>query len=182
VDPDRIRIRPADQPAAPHARVFRRLIDLPRVIVWDAIVDPVLVAGWLGEAEIEAEPGGRFEVRPGAPEGRRPPGLGPGRITSLTAPAELEVECETDGGPMRVRFVLDDVPGGPRDRSTALSITVSPPAPLARPDEASAAWLTHLDLLPGLLRGHPVDWDRWAPDCESAWQAHRAAAGGPGGG
>jgi uncharacterized protein YndB with AHSA1/START domain len=179
VEPDRTEIRPADQSPAPHSLAFRRLLDLPRGIVWDALVDPVLVSGWLGEADIEAVPGGRFEVRSGAPEARRPPGLGCGRIVALTAPAELEIESApgAGGGRTRLRFVLDDLPGGPRDRSTGLSVTVSPPAPFARPDEVAAAWLSHLDLLPGLLHGHPVDWDRWAADCEPGWRAHRAAAG-----
>jgi uncharacterized protein YndB with AHSA1/START domain len=179
VEPDRTRIRPADDPSAPHALAFRRLIDLPRGIVWDALVDPVLVAGWLGEADIDAVPGGRFDVRPGAPEGRRPPGLGRGRVAAVTAPEELAVESTADAGArrLRVRFVLEDVPGGPRDRSTALSLTVTPSAPFPHPEDATAAWQTHLDLLPALLHGHPVDWDRWAADCEPEWRAYRSGSG-----
>jgi uncharacterized protein YndB with AHSA1/START domain len=178
VEPDGTRIRPADDPTAPQALTVRRLLDLPRRIVWDALVDPVLVSGWLGEADIDAVPGGRFEVRPGAPEGRRPPGLGLGVITAIAVPAELMIESSPDGrdAPTRVRFALEDVPGGPRDRSTALSVTVSPAVPFPRPEEAGAAWRTHLDLLPALLHGHPVDWDRWAADCEPVWRAHRAGA------
>jgi uncharacterized protein YndB with AHSA1/START domain len=176
VEPDRTGVRPTDEPTASHALSFGRRLDLPRGIVWDALVDPVLVSGWLGEAEIDPVPGGRFDVSPGAPEHRRPAALGRGVVVAMAAPRELEVESAEEAGaaPVRIRFVLDDVPGGPRDRSTAITVTVTSPTPFARPEEAGAAWLTHLDLLHDLLHGRIADWDRWAADREPAWLAHRA--------
>ena len=176
MEPDRTGVRPADEPTPSHALSFGRRLDLPPVIVWDALVDPVLVSGWLGEADIEAAPGGRFDVRPGAPEHRRPVGVGRGVVVSIAAPRRLEIEStgEADAAPARVRIILDDVPGGPRDRSTEITVTITTPTPLAHPEEARAAWLTHLDLLHELLHGRIADWDRWAADREPAWLAHRA--------
>jgi uncharacterized protein YndB with AHSA1/START domain len=155
---------------------FGRLIDLPRTIVWDALVDPVLVSGWLGDAEIDAVPGGRFDVCPGAPDGRRPVEFDRGRIGSIAAPGELAIESSpgASGVRTRVHFALADVPGGPRDRSTALTVTVSSATPFAHPARTSAVWLTHLDVLRELLHGHPADWDSWVTDWEPTWQAHHA--------
>jgi uncharacterized protein YndB with AHSA1/START domain len=180
VEPERTEVRPADDPTASHALAFGRLIDLPRGIVWDALVDPVLVSGWLGDAEIDAVAGGRFDLRPGAPAGRRP--IEPGRavIGAIAAPVELAIESAADlnGVRTRVRFALEDVPGGPRDRSTALTVTVSSTAPFPHPERTSAAWLTHLDVLRDLLHGHPADWDSWATDWEPTWQTHHAGSRG----
>lgn len=194
MEPDRAGARPADDapgagsggapggpppPGDPHGTgelVIRGLIDLPRGIVWDAIADPVLVAGWLGEADIDAVPGGRFVVRPGAPVDRRPLQGLRGSVSLVSAPAELVVESAPETGDewSRIRFTLTDVPGGPRDRSTELTITVSFDPPRARTEETRCAWLTHLDQLRELLHGRPVDWNRWTSDWEPVWAAHRA--------
>ncbi len=176
MEPDRTGVRPADEPSASHALSFGRRLDLPRVIVWDALVDPVLLSGWLGEADIEPVPGGRFDVRPGAPAARRPAGLGRGVVVAIAAPGELEVESAGEDGDasMRLRVVLDDVPGGPRDRSTEITVTVTTATPLPDPEEVGASWRTHLDLLTGLLHGRVVDWGRWDADGEPVWQAYRA--------
>ncbi len=157
-----------------------RLLDLPRGIVWDAFVDPVLVSGWLGEADIDAAVGGRFDVRPGAPAGRRPLEPGPVRILRIAAPGTLEIEPagHPHGPATRIRIMLEDVPGGPRDRSTVLTVTVSSSVPFPHPEEARAAWLTHLDALRDLLHGHPADWDSWAAEWEPVWLAYCAASSG----
>jgi uncharacterized protein YndB with AHSA1/START domain len=178
VEPDRADVRRADDPGAPHGLQLARLIDLPRVIVWDALVDPVLLSGWLGDADVDLREGGRFRLHPGAPDGRRPTGLRKGRIVAITPPEGLEIRSDVDaaGVASRLRFRLGDVPGGPRDRSTALTVTLSSTTPLAHPAETRATWLTHLDLLRELLHGRPVDWDRWAFDWEPVWQTN---LGGP---
>ena len=41
---------------------FARELEFSPVIVFDALVDADLVAGWLAEAEIEAAPGGRYDL------------------------------------------------------------------------------------------------------------------------
>ncbi len=77
---------------------LERLIDLPRAIVWDALLDPVLVEGWL-------HPTARLvsgEVR----ERREP---------SPDATAVLETALEPFG---RLRFELDERDGGTRGTST----------------------------------------------------------------
>ena len=179
MEPDRTGVRPADEPTASHALSFGRRLDLPRAIVWDALVDPVLVSGWLGEADIDAVPGGRFDVRPGAPAGRRPPGLRRGVVVAIAAPGELDIESASEAGatPIRLRVVLDDIPGGPRDRSTEITVTITSAAPLPDPEAVTAAWRTHLDLLHDLLHGRVADWDRWEADWEPVWRAHRAGTG-----
>jgi uncharacterized protein YndB with AHSA1/START domain len=59
---------------------IERKIELPPPIVWDALVDPDLVAGWLAGAGIDLRVGGRYDLiwqRDGV---RR---VGPGVITEL---------------------------------------------------------------------------------------------------
>jgi hypothetical protein len=36
----------------------------------------------------------------------------------------------------------------------------------------TAYWLTDLDQLADLLRGHPVDWAHWERDQADTWSAH----------
>ena len=48
-------------------RDFERRIDLPRAIVWDALLDPVLVEGWLHPTArlLDGDVGERIEPAPG---------------------------------------------------------------------------------------------------------------------
>ena len=41
---------------------FTRDYDLPVEIVWDALIDPDLVVGWLADATIEPRVGGVFDL------------------------------------------------------------------------------------------------------------------------
>ena len=41
---------------------FEHSYDLAREIVWDALVDPDLVSGWLAEADIEPRLHGRYDL------------------------------------------------------------------------------------------------------------------------
>ncbi len=79
-----------------------RRIDLPRAIVWDALLDPVLVEGWL-------HPTARLldgvEERIDPVEGRT---------------AVLATVLEPFGA---LRFELDEVEGGTRGTSTVLRLT-----------------------------------------------------------
>jgi hypothetical protein len=107
---------------------LERRIDLPRAIVWDALVDPLLVEGWL-------HPAAR---------------LLDGDVGELIEPADdvtavLETTLEPFG---ELRFELDELEGGTRGTSTGLRLTA----------EATAGWQDRLDELENLLRGHPVDW------------------------
>ncbi len=177
--------------------ILRRSYALPRAIVWDALVDPVLASGWLGELDIDPRVTGSYRLRYHAPAARRPHDLSSAVIRDLAEPEVLALEAG-DGFQVRVR--LDDVPGGPRNRSTILHLTVSvtAPAPVLAPDpahvrtEASAAeqsahpaafaeavrlraaWLLHLDQLDELLHGRPVDGSCWSDVQDEAWLAHLA--------
>ena len=120
---------------------IERVIDLPRVIVWDALVDPVLVEGWLhpelllvgGEPAVEL----RERVDP-----------------SAGADAVLRVRGDELG---ELRLTLAERAGGTRGSSTVVTVDVQLPDP--RFDGAlRQSWQTRLDQLENLLRGHPTVW------------------------
>ncbi len=111
---------------------IERTIDLPREIVWEALVDPVLVAGWLHPHEQLAE----------GVEG-----------VVVDEPEVLEVVSPEFG---RVRVVLTPVLGGPRGTSTRLRLEVDDGS--TGSGSQGALWERRLDQLDELLRGRPVDW------------------------
>jgi uncharacterized protein YndB with AHSA1/START domain len=120
---------------------IERVVDLPRVIVWDALIDPVLVEGWLhpslrlvgGEPAVEL----RQRVDP-APE----------------TDAVLHVRAEQLG---EVRLALVERAGGTRGSSTVVTVEVLAPDPRFAAALRNS-WQTRLDQLENLLRGHPVVW------------------------
>lgn len=134
---------------------FNRDYDLPRGIVWAALVDPVLVGGWLGEAEIEAAPGGRYRLDwIGSPHF---PGTN-GTIEAILEPERLTIASERHG---RFDFHLAALDGGSRGTSTRLRLTVTTRIDQPFAGRVSATWLAALEQLAELLRGHPVDWARY---------------------
>lgn len=145
---------------------FERDYELPRVIVWDALVDPDLVSGWLAEARITAEVGGEYNLRwshrIGQPDS-------PGRITVLMAPDLLDIDTANVG---RIRFELQELEGGSRGASTRLRVTVELEIEPVFTPRVRADWLTNLDQLEDLLRGHPVDWTTWDQDRHDSWSRH----------
>lgn len=145
---------------------FEREVELPRVIVWDALVDPALIAGWLADAVVEPRVGGRFDLSWRHPAGR-PSTLG--RIEVLDPPERLEVATDTLG---MLRFGLEELPGGPRGTSTLLSVAIGREVEEAFTARMRADWLQSLDQLEGLLRGHPVDWAHWERDHGESWTRH----------
>lgn len=135
---------------------FTRDYDLPPVIVWDGLVDDVLVGGWLAPARIEPRVGGRCDfVWP------RLSGLGAdhGSVTELKRNRLLAVRTYAVGG---IRFELEELPTGPRGASTRLTMTVAPPETPA--PVTVAYWSAALEALNDLLHGHPVDWAHWERD------------------
>jgi uncharacterized protein YndB with AHSA1/START domain len=130
--------------------VFERAIDLPRVIVWDALVDPELLAGWLGEVRSDPIDGRLFTLTPG------------------TGDAPLSFELVHEERPNRLaaraadgrlfEFELTEVEGGSRGTSTSLALRILLDFHAAFAGGMRREWETSLDDLVELLRGHPVDW------------------------
>jgi len=116
-------------------------IDLPRAIVWEALVDPVLVEGWLHPSE-------RL-VEGTSPVGFREP-------DDPTEPAVLDVVSPVFG---RVRIVLEPLGGGTRGEATRVVLEVSDE--WGRRSEREALWALRLAQLGELVRGRPVDWTEW---------------------
>jgi uncharacterized protein YndB with AHSA1/START domain len=144
---------------------FERLYALPREIVWDALVDSDLVSGWLAEADVEPRIGGRFDLDWSHFE----PGFRTdGEIVELIGLRTLVAETSNFG---RTTFTLDDVDGGPRERSTLLVVTVHAIADPQFSGMISATWRISLEQLERLLHGHPVNWTTWAEDFGEEWRA-----------
>jgi len=134
------------RPDVPPQRVARRDLDLPPGIVWTALVDPDLLAGWLGEVSIEDDL--RFVLRrSGGAEVR-------GRIVELVEAERLELE--TDLG--TVQLSLMERSGGLRGTWTALSVTA--PTSVATPER----WESALERLEELLHGRPSDGEQARSD------------------
>jgi uncharacterized protein YndB with AHSA1/START domain len=139
---------------------FSRSYDLPRNIVWDALIDDALVSGWLGEADIEARVGGRFNL-----VWHDSSTVEPGTIAALKEPELLEVHTSNLG---ELRFTLDEQIGGTRGTSTRLTISIrSTNRPIA---STAADWITNLEQLESLLRGRPVDWTTWETEWGPVWK------------
>ena len=95
------------------ALVFECDYEFSRVIVWDALVDPDLVSGWLAEAAITAEVGGEYNLRWVHRMGR-PDTFG--RITDMQPLERLVVDTSDS---VLVTFELLELPGGLRARARA---------------------------------------------------------------
>lgn len=143
-----------DMTAAP--LIFRRTIDLPPVIVWDAFVDPELLAGWLGQVRIIPTKPTTFRLLlPDTDVDTGSARRGSGTVTELEVPRRIRVETDHFG---RIDCTLASVPGGLRGSSTALELRVDIGIEPAFASGAKAQWEVILDRLEALLRGHPVNW------------------------
>lgn len=145
---------------------FERHYELPPVIVWDALTDSDLVSGWLAEAIVQPHIGGRFDLRGTERLGASASG---GVITELATAEHLVVVTEQFG---TLQFDLELLPGGSRGTSTRLTLVVEREMNAAFSPRVRADWLTTLDHLEDLLRGHPVDWQHWDRDHREAWLQH----------
>lgn len=133
-----------------------RELDLPRAIVWEALVDPVLVSGWLHPRSRLLD-GEQLEFR--EPE-------------SSATEAVLEVRSAEFG---EVRIELVPLAGGTRGEATSLTLVVA--GDWGRRADREALWSLRLDQLEELLRGHPVDWSGWAERHRTESEAARAEHG-----
>jgi uncharacterized protein YndB with AHSA1/START domain len=144
---------------------FSRHLDLPPVIVWDALVDPALLEGWLAAADVDPQVGGNYDLRWLASS--TPATYG--RVAVIEPPRRLVVETEGEG---RLEFRLAEAAGGTRGTSTALELTIALELEVPFARRLRANWLTALDQLEDLLRGHPVDWANWDRDHGETWRSH----------
>ena len=132
--------------------ILQRIIDLPPIIVWDALIDPDLLAGWLGEVRILSYDPPRFHILwPGADVRQSTAGT----VAEIEAPRRLRVETDNRG---IIGCTLVSIPGGLRGSSTELTLRVDVEIEPAFATKVRDEWRTSLNRLERLLHGHPVDW------------------------
>ncbi|MBK4347547.1 SRPBCC domain-containing protein [Lacisediminihabitans changchengi] len=125
-------------PALPRVTI-RRDLDLPPGVVWPALVDPELLAGWLAETSIDDE----MQVVLRRQDGTEIRG-------TITEFVEAEVLCvDSERGSVALR--LKEHSGGLRGSWTAL--TVEAAASVA----SIETWNDALERLEQLLHGRPSD-------------------------
>ncbi|HMM82275.1 MAG TPA: SRPBCC domain-containing protein [Terrimesophilobacter sp.] len=151
---------------------FVRRFEFPPAIVFDALVDPDLIAGWLAHAFVGRTVGSPYDLV-WLTSSSFPPTRG--TITVFDEPQALAVETDNRG---RFQFLLAASDGGPRGTSTILTTQVGVSVDPAFLPRVAADWQSSLDQLDALLRGHPVDWDNWDRDRSGAWREYLTAAGG----
>jgi len=159
----------------PYEFVFRRLIDLPALIVWDAVTDADMVSGWLAEASIEQGDGGEFWFEWMSVPDRSLSSAAGGVVTRFEEGRAVDYTFVHEGE-VSARFLirLQEVPGGPRDRQTELSVTVSGFMPAGIANVLKASWRLHLDLLEDLVHGRPVDWSTCEAEHGATWRRYLA--------
>jgi uncharacterized protein YndB with AHSA1/START domain len=151
---------------------FVRHLEFPPSIVFDALIDPDLIGGWLAHAAVEPRDGGAYDLV-WLTGSSFPPTKG--TIILLDEPAALGVDTDNRG---QFRFLLEASDGGSRGTSTILTTRVAVSVDSAFLPRVSADWQSSLDQLDNLLRGRPVDWANWDRDHADAWQEYHSAAGG----
>jgi uncharacterized protein YndB with AHSA1/START domain len=156
---------------------FSRDYDLPAAIVWDALVDEVLVEGWLAAARIEPrlgglywlnwQSGGSLAATNGTITGFDPPLSGQG--------GWLSVATDNIG---TLEFSLSSTPGGTRGSGTLLGLRIRVDTEPRLLSSTRAYWQSNFDQLGDLLRGHPVDWSTWQRDRGEAWARYLRGSSG----
>lgn len=152
--------------------VFEREFAFPPSIVFDALLEPELLVGWLADADVEPQLGGCFDLV-WLTSSSFPPTHG--TITAIAEGEVLEVETDNRG---ELSFYLTPKAGGPFGMMTTLVTTVRVSVDAAFVPRVKADWLSNLDQLDALLRGHPVDWANWDRDRAETWRGYLASAGG----
>ncbi|CAN5204971.1 hypothetical protein BH09ACT3_BH09ACT3_10300 [soil metagenome] len=131
---------------------FEHEIDLPASVVWDALVDPVLLEGWLGA--VEPSPLSAAELSIEWLDGSEP-------TTTLARVERIEhfrtLRLGTDNRGT-IEFLLTEVPGGLRGRGTVLELSIQLSAEARFASTARLDWEWALERLDDLLSGRPADW------------------------
>ena len=142
---------------------FEQVYDLPREIVWDALVDSDLVSGWLAEADIEPRIDGRYDLEWRHFDVVR---ATTGQILEMIEPELLVVDTDNIGV---VTLGLEEIAAGSRGRSTRLIVDVEALADQQFSTMIAVTWRISLEQLSELLRGHPVDWALWRSERVGRW-------------
>jgi uncharacterized protein YndB with AHSA1/START domain len=144
-----------------HILRYERHLAPPVDRVWAAITEPAELRGWLADADVDLVAGGRVELRwlNTDDEGNR--AVATGTVTALDPPRLLELDTEPHGV---LRFELH-----PDGDGTALTFTVTTPAPNEHVTLALAGWHIHLEHLADALDGRPVDWPAWSDEHRPRW-------------
>lgn len=152
--------------------VFERDLEFPPSVVFDALIEPDLLSGWLAHADVEPQFEGCYDLV-WLTSSSYPPTQG--TITALDEPELLAIETDNRG---TITFRLHSQEGGPFGTATRLVTTVQVTVDAVFLPRVKADWLSNLDQLDGLLRGHPVDWANWDRDRAEVWRGYLVAAGG----
>lgn len=151
---------------------FVKEVNFAPSIVFDALVDPILLSGWLADAIVEPHTGGTYDLvwltSPSFPPTH-------GVINILETPRVLEIATDNRGV---VRFELEEQMANSGRVSTTLTTSVSVAVDAAFLPRVCADWQSNLDQLDALLHGRPVDWANWDRDRSAAWREYFARAGG----
>ncbi len=129
---------------------FERVYDYRPDELWAALTEPEQLRGWLGEAEVDLQVGGRIVIRFGESDEE----VAAGTIRELDPPRLLEYDWTFLGESDSVlRLELE-----PRGEGTLLILhhrRLTPQVAIGY----SAGWHAHLDRLEGVGKGEHVDWD-----------------------
>jgi len=147
---------------------FQRTIDLPPIIVWDALVDAELLAGWLGDVQRISLESPRVRITwPGADARQSTLGT----VTVFDAPRRLRIETDNRG---TIECTLTNLAGGLRGSHTELGLRIDAGIEPAFASTIRDEWETNLDRLELLLKGQPADWT--AIDVRSSGRAVRSTS------
>jgi uncharacterized protein YndB with AHSA1/START domain len=151
-----------------HVMRYERRLAHPVERVWAALTQPSELRGWLADADIDLVAGGRVQLRwlNSDDEGNR--AVAEGTVSALDPPLLLELDTEPHG---ILRWELREAGDG----GTALTLTVSVPAPNEGVELARAGWHIHLEHLADTLDGRPVDWPSWAREHSPRFDGIQAA-------
>jgi uncharacterized protein YndB with AHSA1/START domain len=129
--------------------------------VWAALTEPGELRGWLADADVDLVAGGRVQLRwlNTDDDGNR--AVATGTVSALDALHLLEFDTDVHGV---LRWELREDGDG-----TALTFTVTTPAPNDQITLALTGWHIHLEHLADALDGRPVDWPRWSEEHRPRW-------------
>jgi uncharacterized protein YndB with AHSA1/START domain len=150
-----------------HVLRYERRLAHPIDRVFAAITAPAELRGWLAEADVDLALGGRVRLRWLNTGDDGSTATATGRVTALDPPRLVEFDTDPHGV---LRFELHEDGDG-----TALTFTVTTPAPNDQVDLARSGWHIHLEHLADALDGRPVDWPRWGEDHRPRWEEIHAA-------